>query len=102
MEELIPKVYNHIGTASIGNVLSIRQKFSFKEGEEGFSPEEFCDKFIDYCITKINEGESAPNVSRLIMRTMDFKIDLFLNGRKDSMMDIYLLDIRRIRRSFEE
>ena len=97
MEELIPKVYSHIG-----NVLSIRQKFAFKEGEEGLSPEEFCDKFIEYCIAKISEGENASDISRLIIRTVDFKIDLFLNGRKDSMMDIYLLDIRRIRRSFVE
>lgn len=102
MKDLVKLIYDNIATVSIGNLLKLRQKFSFKEGEEGFSLEEFCEEFIKYCISKIDEGENGFNIGRLISRTVDFKIDLLLNGRRDSMMDIYLLDLRKIRRSFEE
>ena len=102
MDNLVQLVYEHIGTASIGNVLKIRQKFSFKEGDEGLPPEEFCEKFIQFCIGKVSEGVDAVNTGKLISRTVKFQKDLKLNGRKDSLMDIYLLDLRRIRRSFIE
>lgn len=96
LDNLVQLVYEHIGTASIGNVLKIRQKFSFKEGDEGLPPEEFCSIFINYCISKIEDGENGFNLGRLISRTVKFQKDLNLNGRKDSMMDIYLLDLRKI------
>lgn len=102
MDNLVQLVYEHIGTASIGNVLKIRQKFSFKEGDEGLPPEEFCEKFIQFCVGKVSEGVDAVNTGKLISRTVKFQKDLKLNGRKDSLMDIYLLDLRRIRRSFIE
>ena len=102
MDNLVQLVYEHIGTASIGNVLKIRQKFSFKEGGEGLPPEEFCEKFVQFCVGKVSEGVDAVNTGKLISRTVKFQKDLKLNGRKDSLMDIYLLDLRRIRRSFIE
>ena len=102
LNNLVQLVYEHIGTASIGNVLKIRQKFSFKEGDEGLPPEEFCEKFIQFCVGKVSEGVDAVNTGKLISRTVKFQKDLKLNGRKDSLMDIYLLDLRRIRRSFIE
>ena len=102
LDNLVQLVYEHIGTASIGNVLKIRQKFSFKEGDEGLPPEEFCEKFIQFCVGKVSEGVDAINTGKLISRTVKFQKDLKLNGRKDSLMDIYLLDLRRIRRSFIE
>ena len=102
LDNLVQLVYEHIGTASIGNVLKIRQKFSFKEGDEGLPPEEFCEKFIQFCVGKVSEGVDAVNTGKLISRTVKFQKDLKLNGRKDSLMDIYLLDLRRIRRSFIE
>ena len=102
LDNLVQLVYEHIGTASIGNVLKIRQKFSFKEGDEGLPPEEFCEKFIQFCVGKVSEGVDAVNTGKLISRTVRFQKDLKLNGRKDSLMDIYLLDLRRIRRSFIE
>lgn len=102
MDNLVQLVYEHIGTASIGNVLKIRQKFSFKEGDAGLPPEEFCEKFIQFCVGKVSEGVDAVNTGKLISRTVKFQKDLKLNGRKDSLMDIYLLDLRRIRRSFIE
>ena len=102
LDNLVQLVYEHIGTASIGNVLKIRQKFSFKEGDEGLPPEEFCEKFIQFCVGKVSDGVDAVNTGKLISRTVKFQKDLKLNGRKDSLMDIYLLDLRRIRRSFIE
>ena len=102
LNNLVQLVYEHIGTASIGNVLKIRQKFSFKEGDEGLPPEEFCEKFIQFCVGKVSDGVDAVNTGKLISRTVKFQKDLKLNGRKDSLMDIYLLDLRRIRRSFIE
>ena len=102
LDSLVQLVYEHIGTASIGNVLKIRQKFSFKAGDEGLPPEEFCEKFIQFCVGKVSEGVDAVNTGKLISRTVKFQKDLKLNGRKDSLMDIYLLDLRRIRRSFIE
>lgn len=101
MEEitnLINLVYDNIATVSIGNLLKLRQKFSFKEGEEGFSPEEFCEKFIQLCIDKTKEESDCFALGRLINRTLKFQKHLKLNGRKDSMMDIYLLDLRKIMR----
>ena len=101
MEEitnLINLVYDNIATVSIGNLLKLRQKFSFKEGEEGFSPEEFCEKFIQLCIDKTKEESDCFALGRLITRTLKFQKYLKLNGRKDSMMDVYLLDLRRIMR----
>ena len=102
LNNLVQLVYEHIGSASIGNVLKIRQKFAFKEGDEGLPPEEFCEKFIQFCVGKVSEGVDAVNTGKLISRTVKFQKDLKLNGRKDSLMDIYLLDLRRIRRSFIE
>lgn len=102
LDNLVQLVYEHIGTASIGNVLKIRQKFSFKEGDEGLPPEEFCEKFIQFCVGKVSEGVDSVSIGKLISRTVKFQKDLKLNGRKDSLMDIYLLDLRRIRRSFIE
>ena len=102
MDNLVQLVYKHIGTASIGNVLKIRQKFSFKEGDEGLPPEEFCEKFIQFCVGKVSDGVDSVSIGKLISRTVKFQKDLKLNGRKDSLMDIYLLDLRRIRRSFIE
>lgn len=96
--ELINLVYDNIATVSIGNLLKLRQKFSFKEGEEGFSPEEFCEKFIQLCIDKTKEESDCFALGRLINRTLKFQKHLKLNGRKDSMMDIYLLDLRKIMR----
>ena len=96
LNNLVQLVYEHIGTASIGNVLKIRQKFSFKEGDEGLPPEEFCEKFIQFCVGKVSEGVDAVNTGKLISRTVKFQKDLKLNGRKDSLMDIYLLDLRKI------
>lgn len=96
--ELINLVYDNIATVSIGNLLKLRQKFSFKEGEEGLSPEEFCEKFIQLCIDKTKEESDCFVLGRLINRTLKFQKHLKLNGRKDSMMDIYLLDLRRIMR----
>ena len=96
--ELINLVYDNIATVSIGNLLKLRQKFSFKEGEEGFSPEEFCEKFIQLCIDKTKEESDCFVLGRLITRTLKFQKYLKLNGRKDSMMDVYLLDLRRIMR----
>ena len=96
LNNLVQLVYEHIGTASIGNVLKIRQKFSFKEGDEGLPPEEFCEKFIQFCVGKVSDGVDAVNTGKLISRTVKFQKDLKLNGRKDSLMDIYLLDLRRI------
>lgn len=101
MEEitnLINLVYDNIATVSIGNLLKLRQKFSFKEGEEGFSPEEFCEKFIQLCIDKTKEESDCFALGRLINRTLKFQKHLKLNGRKDSMMDVYLLDLRKIMR----
>lgn len=101
MEEitnLINLVYDNIATVSIGNLLKLRQKFSFKEGEEGFSPEEFCEKFIQLCIDKTKEESDCFALGRLISRTLKFQKHLKLNGRKDSMMDVYLLDLRKIMR----
>ena len=96
LDNLVQLVYEHIGTASIGNVLKIRQKFSFKEGDEGLPPEEFCEKFIQFCVGKVSEGVDSVSIGKLIGRTVKFQKDLNLNGRKDSMMDIYLLDLRKI------
>ena len=96
--ELINLVYDNIATVSIGNLLKLRQKFSFKEGEEGFSPEEFCEKFIQLCIDKTKEASDCFALGRLINRTLKFQKHLKLNGRKDSMMDVYLLDLRKIMR----
>lgn len=101
MEEitnLINLVYDNIATVSIGNLLKLRQKFSFKEGEEGLSPEEFCEKFIQLCIDKTKEESDCFALGRLINRTLKFQKHLKLNGRKDSMMDVYLLDLRKIMR----
>ena len=98
INELINLVYDNIATVSIGNLLKLRQKFSFKEGEEGFSPEEFCEKFIQLCIDKTKEESDCFALGRLINRTLKFQKHLKLNGRKDSMMDIYLLDLRKIMR----
>lgn len=101
MEEitnLINLVYDNIATVSIGNLLKLRQKFSFKEGEEGLSPEEFCEKFIQLCIDKTKEESECFALGRLINRTLKFQKHLKLNGRKDSMMDVYLLDLRKIMR----
>lgn len=101
MEEitnLINLVYDNIATVSIGNLLKLRQKFSFKDGEEGFSPEEFCEKFIQLCIDKTKEESDCFALGRLINRTLKFQKHLKLNGRKDSMMDVYLLDLRKIMR----
>lgn len=101
MEEitnLVNLVYDNIATVSIGNLLKLRQKFSFKEGEEGFSPEEFCEKFIQLCMDKTKEESDCFALGRLINRTLKFQKHLKLNGRKDSMMDIYLLDLRKIMR----
>lgn len=98
LTELINLVYDNIATVSIGNLLKLRQKFSFKEGEEGFSPEEFCEKFIQLCIDKTKEESDCFALGRLINRTLKFQKHLKLNGRKDSMMDIYLLDLRKIMR----
>lgn len=101
MEELtkiVNLVYDNIGTVSIGNLLKLRQKFSFKEGEEGFSPEEFCENFIQLCIDKTKEESDCFTLGRLINRTLKFQKQLKLNGRKDSMMDVYLLDLRKIMR----
>lgn len=98
INELINLVYDNITTVSIGNLLKLRQKFSFKEGEEGFSPEEFCEKFIQLCIDKTKEESDCFALGRLINRTLKFQKHLKLNGRKDSMMDIYLLDLRKIMR----
>lgn len=96
--ELINLVYDNIATVSIGNLLKLRQKFAFKEGEEGFSPEEFCEKFIQLCIDKTKEKSDCFALGRLINRTLKFQKHLKLNGRKDSMMDVYLLDLRKIMR----
>lgn len=96
--ELINLVYDNIATVSIGNLLKLRQKFSFKEGEEGFSPEEFCESFIQLCIDKTKEDSDCFTLGRLINRTLKFQKHLKLNGRKDSMMDVYLLDLRKIMR----
>lgn len=98
INELINLVYDNIATVSIGNLLKLRQKFSFKEGEEGFSPEEFCEKFIQLCIDKTKEESDCFALGRLINRTLKFQKHLKLNGRKDSMMDVYLLDLRKIMR----
>lgn len=98
LTELINLVYDNIATVSIGNLLKLRQKFSFKEGEEGFSPEEFCEKFIQLCIDKTKEELDCFVLGRLITRTLKFQKYLKLNVRKDSMMDVYLLDLRRIMR----
>ena len=98
LTELINLVYDNIATVSIGNLLKLRQKFYFKEGEEGFSPEEFCEKFIQLCIDKTKEESDCFVLGRLINRTLKFQKHLKLNGRKDSMMDVYLLDLRRIMR----
>lgn len=101
MEEitnLVNLVYDNIATVSIGNLLKLRQKFSFKDGEEGFSPEEFCEKFIQLCIDKTKEESDCFALGRLINRTLKFQKHLKLNGRKDSMMDVYLLDLRKIMR----
>ena len=98
INELINLVYDNIATVSIGNLLKLRQKFSFKEGEEGFSPEEFCEKFIQLCIDKTKEESDCFALGRLINRTLKFQKHLKLNGRKDCMMDIYLLDLRKIMR----
>lgn len=95
---LINLVYDNIATVSIGNLLKLRQKFSFKEGEEGFSPEEFCENFIQLCIDKTKEESDCFTLGRLITRTLKFQKYLKLNVRKDSMMDVYLLDLRRIMR----
>lgn len=101
MEEitnLVNLVYDNIATVSIGNLLKLRQKFSFKEGEDGLSPEEFCEKFIQLCIDKTKEESDCFALGRLINRTLKFQKHLKLNGRKDSMMDVYLLDLRKIMR----
>lgn len=98
LTELINLVYDNIATVSIGNLLKLRQKFAFKEGEEGFSPEEFCEKFIQLCIDKTKEKSDCFALGRLINRTLKFQKHLKLNGRKDSMMDVYLLDLRKIMR----
>lgn len=98
MEDLVKLIYANIATVSIGNLLKLRQKFSFKEGEEGFSPEEFCENFIQLCINKTNEESDCFTLGRLINRTLKFQKHLKLNGRKDSMMDVYLLDLRKIMR----
>ena len=98
INELMNLVYDNIATVSIGNLLKLRQKFSFKEGEEGFSPEEFCENFIQLCIDKAKEESDCFVLGRLITRTLKFQKYLKLNGRKDSMMDVYLLDLRRIMR----
>ena len=84
LDNLVQLVYEHIGTASIGNVLKIRQKFSFKEGDEGLPPEEFCEKFIQFCVGKVSDGVDAVSIGKLIGRTVKFQKDLNLNGRKDS------------------
>ena len=97
MEELIEKVYDHLGKASVGNTLKLRNNFKFKEGEEGISPEDFCDKFIDYCVSKVREGDDPYKLGKAIVTTMNFKTDLKQKSiRKDSRMDIYLLDLRNI------
>lgn len=98
LTKIVNLVYDNIGTVSIGNLLKLRQKFSFKEGEEGFSPEEFCENFIQLCIDKTKEESDCFTLGRLINRTLKFQKQLKLNGRKDSMMDVYLLDLRKIMR----
>lgn len=98
MEDLVKLIYDNIATVSIGNLLKLRQKFSFKEGEEGFSPEEFCEKFIQLCIDKTKEESDCFALGRLINRTLKFQKHLKLNVRRDSMMDVYLLDLRKIMR----
>ena len=49
-------------------------------------------------IDKTKEESDCFTLGRLITRTLKFQKYLKLNGRKDSMMDVYLLDLRRIMR----
>lgn len=101
MEELIVTIYDHISSASIGNVLKLRQKFAFKDGEGGYDVEEFCDRFNDYCVSRIYTDDPFL-IGKLITTVLEFKIDLTQNGRKDSKFDILLLDLRRIFKDWEE
>ena len=96
MESLVKLIYDNIATVSIGNLLKLRQSFSLtKDNTEGQSVEEFCDVFESYCISRI-EYDDPVKIGMALELTTKFKGSLQENGRQDSKMDIYLLDLRRI------
>ena len=96
MEDLVQLIYDNIATVSIGNLLKLRQNFALtKDATEGNSIEEFCDMFENYCISRV-EYDDPVKLGKAIELTSKFKGSLQENGRKDSKMDIYLLDLRRI------
>ena len=96
-QEYVEKVFNFIGTASIGNALKIGSKLAFKDGDEGFDLRLFFRAFELMCLEayKKSTGEDKVKYRYGATTTLRYLGQIDIKGiNKSALFDTWVVTIK--------
>lgn len=101
MEDFVDKVFRNIDRVSTSNALKIRDSISFKDGQEGLPCVDFLVEFIEHTANHLDDEGKMKKYCKWILETNKTLGKLSGNGKKESIFDIWILNLRNISREEE-